>query len=101
MSAQSIGNQNFELETGDCDDAMYISNVNEVDCTNTICNKRISYAGQDWSEGRPDNRPIGASDAAHNSQMCLGPSAIRKSRQSPHTGHNTRDSNEASSRQPR
>ena len=77
LSAQSIGNQNFELGTGDCDDGMYISNVNEVDCTNAICNKRISYAGQDWSAGRPGNRPIGASDATRNSQTCLGPSATR------------------------
>ena len=100
LSAQSVGNQNFELGTGDCDDAIYISNVNDVDCTNTIYNKRISYAGQDWSTGQPGNRPIGASDATRNSQTCLGPSTTRESRQSPYMGHNTRDSIEASSRQP-
>ena len=99
LSVQSIGNQNFELGTGDCNDGMYVSNVNEVDCTNAICNKRTSYAGQDWSVGRPGNRPIGASDVAHNSQMCLGPFATFESRQSPHMGHNTYDLNEASSRQ--
>ena len=47
LSAQSVGNQNFELGTGDLTDAMYYSNVNEVACTKEICNKRISYAGQD------------------------------------------------------
>ena len=101
LSVQSVGNSNFELGTGDLTDAVYYSNVNEVTCSKDICNKRISYAGQDWSAGRLGNRPIGATDAARNSQTCLGPSTICESKQSPHTGHNTRDSNEASSRQPR
>ena len=80
LSVQSIGNSNFELGTGDLTDAMYYNNVNEVTCTKEICNKRISYAGQDWSAWRRGNRPIGASDAARNSQTCLGPSATRESR---------------------
>ena len=37
---------NLELESSDSDDAMYNSDVKEVDCTNLICNKRISCAGQ-------------------------------------------------------
>ena len=72
-------------------DAMYYNDVNEVACTDeTICNKRISYAGQEWSAGRPGNRPIGASDAARNSETCLGPYATRTV-QSPYTGYNTRE----------
>ena len=36
----------FELGTSDLHDAMYISDVKEMACTNVICNKRISCAGQ-------------------------------------------------------
>ena len=48
----------------------------------------------------PGNRPIGARDAAQNTQTCLGPSGTCASVQ-PHTGHNTHDSKQASSRLPR
>ena len=72
LESQSVGKLNFELGTSACDNAMYISNVNEVPCTSEICNKRISCAGQDWLAGRPGNRPTGASDATRNSEMCLG-----------------------------
>ena len=62
------------------------------------CNKRISNAGQEWSAGRPGNRPIGAREAARNSETCLGPYATRTVQ--PHTGCNTRE-DQASSRRPR
>ena len=90
LESQSGGNVHYELETGDVnDDALYIDDLNEVACTNdNLCNKRISTAGQEWSAGRPGNRPIGAKTATHNSEMCLGPYATRNAVQ-PHTGHNT------------
>ena len=89
--------QNF-LETGAVsDDALYISNLNDVACTNESCNKRISNAGQEWSAGPPGNRPIGARIAARNSETCLRPYATRDCLQ-PHTGHNTRGPRQASSR---
>ena len=100
LSAQSVGKLNFELGAGDLNDTMYISNVNEVACTNETCNKRISNVGQEWSAGRPDNRPIGASDATRNSETCLGPFATYSYVQPHHTGYNTYDSRQASSRQP-
>ena len=78
LNLQSVGNVHYELEIGVDDDALYISNVNDVACTNKICNKRISTAGQEWSVGRPGNRPIGARDAARNPQTCLGPYATHK-----------------------
>ena len=37
--------KNFELGIGDSDDVMYYSAVNDVDCTDLICNKTISYVG--------------------------------------------------------
>ena len=67
----------FELRIGDLNDVMYTSDVNEVTCTNPNCNKRISNAGQEWSVGRPGNRPIGAREAARNSDTCLAPYAAR------------------------
>ena len=82
----------FELETSDIDGALHYSDVREVICTeNLICNKRISNAGQEWSAGRPGNRPIGARDAAQNSDTCLGPYATCDCVQSPLMGHNTRE----------
>ena len=98
LNLQSVGNVNLELGTGDFDDAMYISNVNEVACTTKICNKRISDARQEWSAGRLGYRPIGASDAACSSEMCLEPYATNASVQSPHTGYNTHETRQASSR---
>ena len=92
---------NLELETSDNDDAMYNSDVKKVDCTNLICNKRISNKGQERSAGRPGNRPIGAREAAQNFEACLGPYATRDCVQSLHTGHNTHDDEQASSRRPR
>ena len=86
------------LEPGvDDDDALYNSNVNNVACTDGTCSKRISVAGQEWSAGRPGSRPIGARDAARNTQKCLGPYATRDTVQ-PHTGHNTHGPRQASSR---
>ena len=74
LRVQSGGPVQLLLESGAVvDDALYISDVNDVACTDDICNKRISCAGQEWSAGRPGNRPIGASDAARNSETCLGP----------------------------
>ena len=100
LDSQSGGIVSNLLNSGVVEDnALYVSNVNDVACTDDICNKRISCAGQEWSAGRPGNRPIGASDAARNSETCLGPYATRETVQ-PHTGHNTREI-EASSRQPR
>ena len=100
LKLQSGGNVNYELETGVVNDALYGSNVKEVACTIEKCNKRISCAGPEWSVGRPGNRPIGARDAARNTEMCLGPYATRAIVH-PHTGHNTRGEDQASPRQPR
>ena len=61
-----------------------LCDVNDVACTDSQCNKRISVAGQEWSAGRPGNRPIGASGAARNTETCLGPYANRDTVQ-PHT----------------
>ena len=98
LKLQSGGNVQNLLETGVAfDDALYSMDLNDVACTeNEICNKKISHAGQEWSAGRPGNRPIGACDAARNSETCLGPYATRIV-QSPHMGCNTREI-EASSR---
>ena len=79
---------------------MYHTDVSEVACTLEKCNKRICCAGPEWSVGRLGNRPIGASEAARNSEMCLGPYATRTAVQ-PHTGCNTREEDQASSRRPR
>ena len=99
LDSQSGGITSNLLRTGDLNDAMYYNDVNEVDCTKDICNKRISCAGQEWSAGRPGNRSIGARDAARNFDTCLGPYATRIV-QSPRAGCNTREI-EASSRLPR
>ena len=101
LDSQSGGNVQNSLQTGAVsDDALYYNDVNEVACTLEPCNKRISQAGQEWSVGRPGNRPIGARDAARNTKMCLGTYATREIVQ-PHTGHNTRSSKEASLGLPR
>ena len=57
------------------DDALYISDVNDVACTNDQCNKMISDAGPERSAGRPGNRPFCASTVACPSPntACLGP----------------------------
>ena len=97
LDSQSGGIVQNLLETGVVsDDALYISDVNDVACTLEPCNKRISVAGQEWSAGRPGNRPIGARTVARNSDTCLGLYATRIV-QSPHMGCNTREI-EASSR---
>ena len=98
LESQSGGNVNYELETGVKDDALYYGDVYDVACIIESCNKRISTAGQEWSAGRPGNRPIGARNATRNSDMCLGPYATCSAVQ-PHTGHNTHE-HEASSRLP-
>ena len=98
LESQSSGNVHYELEIGAVNvDALYIGNVNDVACTIEPCNKRISCAGPERSVGRPGNRPIGARDAARNTETCLGPYATRSAVQ-PHMGYNTRDSRQASSR---
>ena len=91
---QSVEPVHYSLGTGaNGGDALYDQNVYDVACTESSCNKRISYAGpelsagrpghtptrrilacdktiedscagQDWSAGRPGNRPFGASSAA-------------------------------------
>ena len=99
LCLQSDGIVQNLLENGVVDDALYSSDVNEVACTTNDCNKRISNAGQEWSTGRPGNRPIGAREAAHNSETCLGPYATCDCVQ-PHTGHNTCDPRQASSQLP-
>ena len=97
LELQSGGIVQNLLETGAMnDDAMYSNDVNDVACTDSQCNKRISVTGQEWLAGRPGNRPIGAREATRNTEMCLGPYATRDTVQ-PHMGHNTRDSRQASS----
>ena len=91
LKLQSDGNVHYQLGADDLNDAMYDNDVNEMICMDDEnCNKRISYVGQEWSAGRPGNRPIGAREAARNSETCLGPYATRTV-QSPHTGCNTRE----------
>ena len=122
MNLQSVGHVHYLLGTGASDDdALYSNDVNDVACTEDPCNKRISYAGpewsagrpghtptrrrlacgktiedscagQDWSAGRPGNRPFGASTAA-----CLSPHTAcigpsgTASSQPHYTGPNTRE----------
>ena len=57
--------------------------------TNTICNKKISSAGQEWSAGRLGNRPIGARNATCKTKTCLGPYAIGIAIHPHYTGHKT------------
>ena len=57
LELQPGGNVQNQLEIGANDDALYINTINDVACTDGICNKRISNAGHEWSAGRPDNRP--------------------------------------------
>ena len=79
LKSQSGGNVQNLLGTGVAvDNAMYYHDVNDVTCILDKCNKRISVAGQEWSAGRPGNRPIGARDAARNSETCLGLYATRE-----------------------
>ena len=75
LRVQSGDNVQNSLEIGVVDDALYGMDVKEVACTTDICNKRISVAGQEWLAGRPGNRPIGAREAARNTETCLGPYA--------------------------
>ena len=92
----SVGN--FELGTDGHVNAMYNESLNDVDCINLNCNKRISDAGQERSAGRPDNRSIGARSAARAAMACLGPYITRTSTTPHHTGPNTRTKEQASSR---
>ena len=96
LESQSGGNVQNKLETGDCDDALYISSVKDVACTISKCNKRISVARQEWSAGRQGNRSIGAREAARNTQTYLGPYATHETIQ-PRTSHNTHVPRQASS----
>ena len=59
-SLHSLSVRNFELESGnfvDANNAMYIKNLKDVECTVGHCNKRISTAGSEWSAGRPGHTP--------------------------------------------
>ena len=93
LETQPGGNVQNLLEIGVVsDDALYISNVNYVACTDGKCNKRISYVGPERSAGRPGIRPFGASSAACPSPntACLG--AYGTAYRQPHrTGPNTRE----------
>ena len=58
LESQSGGHVQNLLGTGVVsDDAVYISNVNDVACMNVPCNKRISDAGPERSAGRPGHTP--------------------------------------------
>ena len=49
LDSQSGGIVSNLLGTGAAfDDALYSNDVNDVACTLEPCNKRISYAGQEW-----------------------------------------------------
>ena len=62
LRVQSGDNVQNLLETGvTVDDALYISDVKDVACTDGNCNKRISVAGPERSAGRPGHTPIGVS----------------------------------------
>ena len=122
LESQSGGNVHSLLETGvTIDDALYISDVNDVACMDDTCNKRISdaglersagrpghtptrwnlacektiedsCAGQDWSAGRLGNRPFGVSSAACPSLIMACLGPYgTASRQPHHTGPNTRE----------
>ena len=126
LESQSGGVVQNLLEPGAMsDDALYSIDVNDVACTNEPCNKRISYAGpewsagrpghtpsrrrlacektiedscagQDWSAGRPGNRPFGASSAACPSSITACLGPYgTASRQPHHTGPNTREETSA------
>ena len=57
LESQSGGNVQNLLGTGAIvDDALYISDVNDVACTNDPCNKRINNAGRNGPRG---DRAIG------------------------------------------
>ena len=132
LSLQSAGPVNYMLETGaNVEDALYKKDVNDVDCTDRICNKRISCAGpersagrpghtpirrelacdktiedscagQDWSAGRPGNRPFGASSAACPSHITACSGPYGTAFvQTHHTGHNTREETSMASSTPR
>ena len=57
----------------DCD-AMYNMYVKDVACTESSCNKRISYAGPEWSAGRPGHTPTRRDIACGNiiEDSCAG-----------------------------
>ena len=122
LDSQSGGIVQNLLEPGAMsDDALYISDVNDVACMNEPCNKRISYAGpersagrpghtptrrelacekniedscagQDGSAGQPGIRPFGASSAACSSSLMACLGPYgTTARQPHHTGPNTRE----------
>ena len=128
LYSQSVGPVQNLLGNGAIfDDALYNMDVNDVACMERKCNKRISVAGpersagrlghtpirhdlacgkhvedscagQDWSAGRPGNRPFGASNTACPSPItaCSGPYGTAYV-QSHHTGPNTHEEKSASS----
>ena len=123
LKSQSGGVVQNLLEPGavDDDDALYISDVNDVACTEGNCNKRISdagpersagrpghtpnrrelacgknvedsYAEQDWSAGQPGIRPFGASSTACPSPNTACLGPYGTAHVQPHhTGPNTRE----------
>ena len=122
LSLQSARHVQYSLGTGAIvEDALYEEDVNDVDCTDRTCNKRISYvgpersagrpghtlirrdlacektiedscAGQDWSVGRPGNSPFGASSAACPSHIMACSGPYGTAFVLLHyTGHNTRE----------
>ena len=121
-SFNSLSVQTNELGTGDfLKDAVYNSDVKDVDCIQLKCNKRISdagqersagrpghtptrrdfvcvkhmedsCAGQEWSAGRPGTGPLGASDPACQSSVPACVGPYGTARTQPHpTGINTRN----------
>ena len=58
LNLQSVGHVHYLLGTSAVDnDALYDENVKDVAGTIKSCNKRISFAGPDWSAGRPGHTP--------------------------------------------
>ena len=75
LNLQSVGHVHYSLGTGASDDdALYEENVKDVACTLNSCNKRISYAGPDWSAGRPGHTPTRRELACgkHIEDRCAG-----------------------------
>ena len=58
LKLQSVGPVHYSLGIGAVfNDALYYNDVNDVACTESICNKRISDAGPERSAGRPGHTP--------------------------------------------
>lgn len=79
------------LKTSDIGDALYNNVVNDVNCVDLLCNKRINNAGQERSASQLGNGLIGARGVALEHETRLGPYATHASVQPYHTGHNTHE----------